>query len=100
MLRVIAASFVLMGCMEISDPDTPATSAPTPTPQAPSSEAACAPEVFQRMVGKPESVLHVLDLPENVRILSPNSAATTDHRPDRINIEINAAGVISRVWCG
>ena len=35
-----------------------------------------------------------------VRILPPGSMVTMDHRPDRLNIEHDAGGVITRVWCG
>lgn len=34
------------------------------------------------------------------RVIGPGMAYTQDFRPDRLNIEIDRAGVIQRVWCG
>lgn len=80
------------------DPDGPAISEPAAQPGE--DTASCAPGVLTRLVGQPESALDVVDLNENTRVLHPGTAATTDHRPDRINIDIDARGIISRVWCG
>lgn len=109
-LALMAASMVSAGCQIVPeneppansagpvDPDGPATSGPTASPDP--DMAACAPGVLTRLVGQPENVLEVVDLQENTRVLRPGMAATTDHRPDRINIEIDADGIIARVWCG
>jgi len=34
------------------------------------------------------------------RIIAPNSAVTLDHRPDRLNVDLDEAGRITRFWCG
>lgn len=34
------------------------------------------------------------------RLLPPGSAMTMDYQPDRINVEMNENGVVTRVFCG
>ena len=35
-----------------------------------------------------------------VRIIRPGMAVTMDYAPQRLNIEVNAAEIITRVHCG
>lgn len=35
-----------------------------------------------------------------LRPLAPRQAATLDHRPDRVNVHIDAANVIGKIDCG
>lgn len=37
---------------------------------------------------------------KSVRVLGPHDAMTMDFLSDRLNIEIDAAGVITRLYCG
>ncbi len=39
-------------------------------------------------------------LPEQARILPPDSVMTQDFRPDRVNVDLDEDGVIIRLWCG
>ena len=34
------------------------------------------------------------------RIIPPGTAVTMDHRPDRLNVETDDNGVITRIYCG
>ena len=36
----------------------------------------------------------------DARVLMPNSPMTMDHRPDRVNIEVNDRGAITGIRCG
>lgn len=38
--------------------------------------------------------------PENARIIPANSAITRDFRRDHLNVDLNASGLITRIWCG
>lgn len=109
MLRVLALALVLNGCMQPpGDPDkgtaamnsSGETSGNSAAGSGAGNDTSCVPPVFLRLVGRPDSALHVLDLPENVRVIEPGMAVTQDYRADRVNIEINQARVIARVWCG
>jgi hypothetical protein len=35
-----------------------------------------------------------------IRPISPNQAVTRDYRPDRVNVELDAKNVITRITCG
>lgn len=94
---LMVAGMATAGCLAMSEPDTPARNAPE---EGETETSSCAPGVLERLVGQPESVLEVVDLPENTRVLHVGAPATTDHRPERVNIEIGTDGHIVRVWCG
>ena len=104
-LALLGATMVSAGCQIMSesepkgDPDGPAISTPGVEPVV-EQTASCAPGVLTRLVGQPASALEVLDLQENTRVLTPGTPTTKDFRPDRTNIDINDAGIITRVWCG
>ncbi len=97
MIRGLYMALAVTGCVP-SDSKAPETAATEVSQQA--QETGCNAADFTRYVGQPASVLELVDLPENVRVLHHNGVATTDHRPDRVNLEIGADGLISRVWCG
>ncbi|NNU79330.1 hypothetical protein HMH01_02660 [Halovulum dunhuangense] len=35
-----------------------------------------------------------------VRFIGPGDSVTMDNQPDRLNIELDAQGVVTRVYCG
>ena len=39
-------------------------------------------------------------LPERTRIIPPGTAVTMDYIPDRLNLEVDDQGLITRVYCG
>jgi hypothetical protein len=53
----------------------------------------------QDRLGKAASVQDFSAYPAK-RILSPNSPMTMDHSPERLNIDTDALGMITRLWCG
>ncbi|MDQ2095999.1 I78 family peptidase inhibitor, partial [Rhodalgimonas zhirmunskyi] len=81
---------------QIADPTEGQIAGQIDRPAADSCDAA----PFRRLIGKPDSVFHVMDLPETVRLIHPGTPVTRDHRPARVNIEIDASGTIVKVWCG
>lgn len=50
-------------------------------------------------VGGPVAAVQA-DLPEGARVIAPDSAVTRDFREERINLDVDAAGLVLRVWCG
>lgn len=59
----------------------------------------CGADQLQALVGQPARDVQA-SFPENVRIIPPNSAVTQDFRPDRLNVDLDGAGLIVRIWCG
>ncbi len=68
-------------------------------PGTPAGSASCGAESLQTLVGQSAGVLETMRFAGPVRIIRPGMAVTMDYRPDRLNIEIDAANTIARVWC-
>jgi hypothetical protein len=60
----------------------------------------CGAERLQHLVGEPQSALESAKITAPTRILPPGSMMTMDHRPDRLNVDLDDAGRITRIWCG
>ena len=61
--------------------------------------ASCGADTMQKLLG--QNVETATDLiPETARIIPPNSAVTQDYRPNRVNVNLDETGVITRIWCG
>lgn len=73
---------------------------PENTAEQPEAEADCGAKAMQHLVGQPSGAQDFGAGDAPVRILPPGSAMTMDHRPDRLNVELDADGVITRIWCG
>jgi len=63
-------------------------------------QADCGAQELQDLIGQPSSVLSTMRFADPVRILEFGQPMTMDHNPDRLNIQSDSNGVISRVWCG
>lgn len=60
----------------------------------------CGADERQGWVGQSVASLNDVDLPEGTRVLFPTTPATMDYRPERLNVEVNKADAIARVYCG
>lgn len=63
-------------------------------------ENACGAAGMQDLVERDKSALAAMTLPVGSRVIEPGTAITEDYRPDRLNIDVDATGRISGVWCG
>lgn len=88
---LLALPVALMGC--VPEPAPPVTD-PMPV------EDACGASGLQDLVGQSAKKLEVMRFAQKVRIIRPGMAVTMDYSAERLNIEVNAAEVISRVSCG
>jgi hypothetical protein len=61
---------------------------------------ACGASGMQDLVGKGKDVLAAMTFPQGTRVIEPGMAITEDYRTERLNIDLNEAGRIVRVWCG
>lgn len=110
-------SLSVLGCARddaTTDATAPEPVAPADTmpPQAdpvatslPPSMGACNADAVQSLVGQASSEAiteqaRVDSGAASVRVLSPGDAATMDYREDRLNIMLDADGVIESVRCG
>ena len=88
---LLALPMLLIGCV-------PAPEVPVTTP--PALEDACGASGLQDLVGQSAKKLEVMRFAKTVRIIRPGMAVTMDYSAERLNIEVNAAEVITRVTCG
>jgi len=62
--------------------------------------AMCGADKLQNQIGQPAASYDFKAVNKDVRILPPGSMMTMDHRPDRLNVELDDAGLVTRLWCG
>ncbi len=110
---MLLAGLALMACTpsepaatmaSTETPAAPAAAEPTPpaaTP-APADPAAdtCNMAQYASIVGKPATDAAVPPASSAVRHITPNTQVTMDFSPARLNIDINADGVITGLRCG
>ncbi|MEF3047906.1 I78 family peptidase inhibitor [Pseudotabrizicola sp. L79] len=84
----LGLALLLAGCVAPEGPD-----------RVPPERGACGAGELQGLVGQSGDVLARMTLPEGTRIIGPVTAVTMDYRPDRLNIDLDAAGRITRVHC-
>lgn len=60
----------------------------------------CAAEAYQVLVGQPIGEIDTESLPVPLRIYGPDQMITMDHRPDRMNIVLDADDIVVEVRCG
>lgn len=60
----------------------------------------CAAKDHQDWVGKRVDVLNDVELPPGTRVLFPTTPATMDFNEARMNVAVDAADRIERVYCG
>ncbi|WP_417726652.1 I78 family peptidase inhibitor [Roseovarius sp.] len=70
-----------------------------PKDEAPE-EDDCGAAHMQPLIGTPVVAQDFTTSAAALRLLPPGAMMTMDHRPDRLNIEHDANGVITRIWCG
>lgn len=70
-----------------------------PTPQPDAFAPSCGKDRFMDMMGQDGAALRDIELPPLTRVIKPGMAVTQDYRPDRLNISLDHAGKIDRIWC-
>ncbi|WGV14779.1 I78 family peptidase inhibitor [Fuscovulum ytuae] len=54
----------------------------------------------QDLVGTPARELNTAQFNKPVRVIYPDMAVTMDYNPERLNFDVDRAGLIARVTCG
>jgi hypothetical protein len=62
--------------------------------------AECGAADYESYVGQRVDALNTVDLPESARVMFPTTPATTDFQAGRLNIAVDGADTITRVYCG
>lgn len=61
--------------------------------------ASCGADKVQDLIGQPVAG-HGNRLAANARIIPPEAAITQDFSLDRLNVDLDGNGLITRIWCG
>ncbi|HQS01208.1 MULTISPECIES: I78 family peptidase inhibitor [unclassified Polaromonas] len=96
----LACLAVLAGCAAPGAPTTGTSPMPPPPPGT-----ACNADGARFVIGKAPGASVVEEARQRsgsymARVLRPNQAATMEFNAQRLNLELDAAGVIRRVRCG
>lgn len=96
-LAVLSMVTLLLGCTTAQPTDVPAKVTPRPG-------RGCDANAIQDLVGKPADANQAEAQrragASDTRRYESGSAVTMDHRADRLNIEIDSAGMIAKLSCG
>ena len=60
----------------------------------------CGAEARAYLIGQRASEVDMDSLARTVRVIGLGDPVTQDFRPDRLNLDLDADGVILRAWCG
>lgn len=61
---------------------------------------ACGAEAREYLIGQPIGEVDLDTLARTIRTIRPGQPITMDHRPDRLNLDLDGDGAIVRLWCG
>ena len=70
------------------------------SPDAVAEGRTCGADERQDWVGQSVASLNDIDLPEGTLVLFPTTPATTDFNAERLNVAVDSADSIDRVYCG
>lgn len=87
----LPAALMLAACQPTT-PNDPVVSRPD--------RDACGASAYSDRVGKDHAAYDFSAPGRIVRTLGPNSPMTMDYRLERLNVDIDKAGKITRIWCG
>jgi hypothetical protein len=82
-----------------TEPATPPAAEPAPPPADPAADT-CNMAQYTTLVGKPATDATVPPASSTVRHIRPDTQVTMDFQATRLNIDINAEGVITGIRCG
>ena len=93
-LRILALPAVIVLAAACIPRDEPAATTTE------SGRDACGAAALQDLVGTPAADHRFGSPPQVVRIIPPGLSVTMDFIPGRLNVEIDEAGLITRIYCG
>ena len=114
-LPVLAAALLLTACATPASDDANAPPAMAGEPAAPPSPPEATPPESPAMTCDASKVQWTLgkvadealvarakaeSTSERVRVIKPGMAVTMDYREDRLNLDVDAAGKVTRAYCG
>lgn len=106
MIRAAVFAFALIaatGCTQPADTLPERSSEPEQAMPQTREEAtardSCGASRFLNLVGTEASAIDQSTLPQDARIVAPDSVVTQDFRPDRLNVMVGSDGRVSSLAC-
>lgn len=84
------------GGTAVTEQELPQSDVPPPSREV-FTDAECD---FEGWIGKPVDEAAAKETGRIYRVLEPGAVMTMDHNPQRINVEHDDSGTVTRVWCG
>lgn len=101
---VLAILLALAACTPAPEPD------PVPVVRDPNVDVTpglnekepdtCGAKKFAQLVGQPQTAVAMAGITQEYRIIDPFSIVTQEYSPDRINVNVDGAGIITHLTCG
>ncbi|MFX0544929.1 I78 family peptidase inhibitor [Roseovarius sp. S1116L3] len=66
----------------------------------PAASDSCGASAYSDRIGKDHKAYDFSAAGRPVRIVGPDMAMTMDYNPERLNVDIDGRGRITRIWCG
>lgn len=95
-LLPVLGALAVSACAATGTGEAPVTSLPGYEPGADT----CGARAREYLIGQPVREVDLDSLARLVRPIAPGQPVTMDHRPDRLNLDLDGDGVIVRIWCG
>ena len=73
---------------------------PVPPPVPPADLSSCHAVGLEGLIGAPVRLLPTRGAWSSVRVIYPGQMVTMDFSPTRLNVRVNAAGIIQSLSCG
>ena len=70
-----------------------------PAPRGLPAEDTCGAGAFAQLIGQPEREIDRTSLPDTARVVGPDTVVTMDFAPGRLNVMVNAQGVVTELRC-
>lgn len=89
---LVLPAALMLGACQGGGSDSPVASQPD--------RDACGARAYSDRIGKDHERYDFKALDRPVRIVGPDMAMTMDYRAERLNVDIDDKGRITRIWCG
>lgn len=90
----LTAAGLLAGCDATTNWVMPGPPVPVPVTDS------CGATALQPLIGQPVTVLPDAGVWSSIRVIRPGQAVTMDFSATRLNVEVDAAGRMIRIFCG
>ena len=99
-IRILGVALALGACEAQPDAEALSQQAAGGGVASVTGEGKCGLPEWQGYVGQRIDALNTVDLPADARVMFPTTPATMDFQAERLNIAVDSADTIVRVYCG